>query len=117
MAQYNKKIGEMKYDNLIASTDVRQITQSVTVASGQGVLKRGTVVALSSGKAKIMASSLTPHGILCDDVDATAEAVAEVYVAGAFNKAALIVASGYTLSATDIQTLRNGGIFVENIVG
>lgn len=116
MAQYNEKIGEMQFDNLIASANMRQIRRSVTIAAGQGILKRGTVVALDGNKAKIMASGLTPHGILCDTVDATAEEVAEVYVTGCFNKAALIVAGGYTLTDADIKNLRYGGIYVENIV-
>lgn len=114
MALYNEKIGEMVPDKLIASAKLRHMTQSITVVSGQGVLKRGTVIA-SNGK--IMASGLTPHGILCDDVDATsASVVAEVYVTGCFHKQALIVADGYTLSAADIKTLRDGGIFFENIM-
>lgn len=116
MALYNSKVGEMTHDNLFASAEMRQICQSVTVAAGQGTLKRGTVVALDGGKAKIMASGLTPHGVLCDTVDATADEVAEVYVTGCFNKAALIVADGYELTAEDVNTMRNGGIFVENIV-
>ena len=116
MALYNEKIGELTADNLIANIDVPTKTQSVTLAAAQGVLKRGTVVALDGDTAKIMATGLTPHGIICDDVDATEEAVAEVYVAGCFNKAALIVASDYELTAANIAALRNGGIFVENVV-
>lgn len=113
---YNEKIGEMTADNLIAKTDIPTKVQSVTLAAGQGIIKRGTVVALAADEAKIMASGMTPHGIICDDVDATEATVAEVYVTGCFNKAALIVADGYELTATDIAALRNGGIFVENIV-
>ena len=116
MALYNEKIGEMIPDTLIVSTHIRQITQTVTVAAGQGVLKRGTVVALDGGEAKIMSSGLTPHGILCNDVDATGAAAAEVYVAGCFNKGALIVADGYTLADADIKALRDGGIYLENIM-
>ena len=64
-----------------------------------------------------MASGKTPYGILSDAVDASAaDAVAEVYLTGRFNKNDLVVAGGYTLTAADIQALRNGGIFVENAV-
>ena len=111
--QYNEKIGELTQDNLIANVDVKQIVQSISIPSG--VLKRGTVV---DSTGKVVTTNLTPFGILCDDVDASAGAVvAEVYVAGAFNKNALIVADGYTLSADNIKALRDGGIFVENAVG
>ena len=118
MAKYFEKLGEMVADNLIANTDVKAITASGTIASGAGVLVRGTVVATdSNGKLVAMASGKTPYAVLCDDVDATeADAVAEVYLTGRFNKNALVVAEGYTLTAADINTLRNGGIFVEAAV-
>ena len=112
--QYNEKIGELSRDNLIVSTDVALIVQSITIPTGTGALKRGTVV---DATGKVLNTGLTPHGILCDDVDATSEnVVAEVYVSGCFNKNALIVAGGYSLSADNIKSLRTGGIFVENAV-
>lgn len=118
MAKYIEKIGECKADNLIANLNVKQITQSVTVKSGAGELERGTLLGLGSdGKAVKFgtAEGLTAYGILCDAVDATgADAVAEAYIAGVFNKSALVLEG--ELSATDIQALRNGGIFLENSV-
>lgn len=109
---YNEKIGELTQDNLIANVDVKQVVQSISIPSG--TLKRGTVVD-ATGKA--LTTDLVPHGILCDDVDASAGAVvAEVYVAGAFNKNALITAGGYTLTAENIKALRDGGIYIENAV-
>lgn len=112
MSKYFEKLGETVADNLIANIDVKQITGSVTI--GTAALVRGTVVALSDGKAVAMNTGLTPYGVLCDD--AAANEVAEVYLAGGFNKGALVVASGYTLTDADILALRNGGIFVENVV-
>ena len=118
MAVYNEKIGECKADNLVANLNVKQITQSVTIKSGAGVLERGTLLGVGSdGKAVKFGSTtgLTAYGILCDAVDATsADAVAEVYVAGVFNKNALILTG--SLTAADITALRNGGIFLENSV-
>ena len=112
MALYTEKIGELTQDNLIANLNVKQVVQSISIPSG--TLKRGTIVD-ATGKA--MTTGLTPHGILCDDVDASAGAVvAEVYVAGCFNKNALITAGGYALTAEDIKALRDGGIFIENAV-
>ena len=117
MAIYNEKLGELTRDNLIADINVKQVITSGTIASGQGNLKRGTVLALSSGKLVIMNTGLEPYGILCDAVDATAaDAVGEVYVAGQFNKNALIVKSGYTMTTEDVQKLRNGGIYIENVM-
>ena len=116
MAIYNEKLGTMAHDNLIADIHVKQIICSGTVGANAGALKRGTVMALNSGKLVVMASGKTPYGILTDDVTVGAtDEVVEVYLTGKFNKSALIVASGYTLSEADITTLRNGGIFVENV--
>lgn len=113
MANRVENLGAMSYDNLFANVDVKPLTGSGVVASG-AVLKRGTVVALDGAKLVAMTTGKTPYGILCDDVDATAaDTVAEVYLSGYFNKNALIVADGYTLTASDIQELRKGGIFVE----
>lgn len=120
MANICEKLGEMNPDNLIASIHVKQITGSGVIPSGSGVLKRGTVLAVKSGALSVMGGvdGATPYGILCDDVDATeSEQVAEIYLTGCFNKGALIVADSYTLTADDIQALRTGGIFVENVVG
>lgn len=117
MAKYNEKIGEVAFDNLIADTHVKQVVGSGVISAGAGELKRGTVMALDAGKLVVMASGKTPYGILCDDVTVGTEAeTVEVYLTGKFNKGALHVAAGYALTADDIQTLRNGGIFVENVV-
>lgn len=114
MANRLEKLGAMAYDNLFASASMKILTGSGVVASGAGVLKRGTVVAMDGTKLVAMTTGKTPYGILTDDVDATAgDTVAEVYLTGHFNKNALIVASGYTLTASDIQELRKAGIFVE----
>lgn len=112
MALYTEKIGELTQDNLIANLNVKQVVQSISIPSG--ALKRGTIVD-ATGKA--MTTGLIPHGILCDDVDASAGAVvAEVYVAGCFNKNALITEGDYALTAENIKALRDGGIFIENAV-
>lgn len=128
MALYNENLGKMTYDNLIANIDVPTKTQTVTIKSGSGALQRGTVLAMSSGTAgtgkcvilgtgAASSETLTAFGILCDNVDATSsDAIAEVYVTGCFNKAALAVKSAYTITADDIKALRDGGIFLENMM-
>lgn len=117
MANRVEKVGAMSYDNLFAKADGDVMTGSGVIASGAGVLSRGTVMAMDGGKLVVMNTGKTPYGILCDDVDASAaDTVAEVYLSGCFNKGALIVAEGYELTAADVQELRKGGIFVENCV-
>ena len=129
MAKYYENLGECVPDNLIAGNDIPLVTESGSIRSGQGALKRGTVLALSTGstgdgKLVILGTTATPttetltaYGILADDVDATTGAVAEVYVTGQFNRDALIVKSEYTIKTEDIVALRDGGILVENIMG
>lgn len=119
MAKFIEKIGEMVYDNLIADPTVKIITESATILSGAGALKRGTVLGIGTdGKLGVLGNDgLTAHAILCDDVDASgADVVAEVYLTGKFNANALIVKDSYTMTAEDIANLRNGGIFLENAV-
>lgn len=118
MAMYIETLGAFAPDNLIAGNDVKIITGAGTIVSGSGLLKRGTVLGIdNTGKLGVLGNSgLTAYGILCDDVDATAEVVAEVYLTGQFNKNALIVKESYTMTNADIQALRNGGIFLETSV-
>ena len=103
MANYIETLGACEYDNLIAGNTIPTHTVTGTIASGQGKLARGTVLALSTGtsgtnKLVILGTTaggnetLTAYGILCDEVDATsADAVGEIYVTGQFNTNQLIV--------------------------
>jgi hypothetical protein len=118
MAKYYEKIGEMTPDNLIASINVGQIVVSGTIAAGAGEVKRGTVMSKGDdGKLSVMKDGATPFGILTDTVKVgDTDEVVEVYIAGSFNKNALIVGEGYALTADDIQKMRDGGIYVENAV-
>lgn len=119
----DQQIGTCKADNLIISGKFDRDAVSVTIASGEGVLSRGTVVAMSSesGKCVILGTTatadetLTPYGIICDEVDATsADAVATAYRTGHFNKEALIVDDNYTMTDADEAELRNGGIYIDS---
>lgn len=118
MANNLQKLGEFTPDNLIASIHVKQRTCSGTITAGAGEVKRGAVLAQSeNGKLVIMAGGRTPYGVMCDTVTVgDADEVVEVYLTGCFNHAALNEATGYELTAADIQALRNGGIFIENVM-
>ena len=125
---YIETLGACEYDNLIAGNTIPTHTATGTIASGQGKLTRGTVLALSAGtsgtgKLVILGTTagsnetLTAYGILCDEVDATsADAVGEIYVTGQFNTERLIVKESYSMTTADVQALRDGGIYIENAV-
>ena len=119
----DRQIGTCEADNLIISGKFQRDAVSVTITSGEGVLSRGTVVAMSnkSGKCVILGTTaatgetLTPYGIICDEVDATsADAVTTAYRTGHFNKGALIVDDDYTMTDADEAAPRNGGIYLDS---
>jgi hypothetical protein len=110
-------------DALIAGlSDV--ITEAIVIASGEGVLPRGAVLGQITvggeyalvNKAGADDGRRTAHRILCDDVDATDEAVTTAgYRAGEFNENALIF--GGTDDADDHRaTLSALGIILRTSV-
>ena len=120
----NRTVADVTPDNLVNSA-FKTDSFGVTVASGQGELKRGTVLALnSSGKAVILgteeeiknvSTKCVANCILQKDVDATsADVVTIAYREGHFNKDALIVKSDYTLTADDIDVLRTHNIILSD---
>lgn len=125
MVELSRKIGEMNYDGLI--TDITPKTEvragTIRKLSAAGTLKRGTILAKSSGtagdgKLVILGSTaasnetLTPNCILCDDVDVgtSADVTVPVYTVGCFATEKVIVNSGYTITDADYDTLRKYGI-------
>lgn len=125
MVELSRKIGEMNYDGLI--TDITPKTEvragTIRKLSAAGTLKRGTILAKSSGtagdgKLVILGSTaannetLTPNCILCDDVDVgtSADVTVPVYTAGCFATEKVILNSGYTITDADYDTLRKYGI-------
>ena len=82
------------------------LTEPVTIAAGEGVLKAGAVLgkvtADGTYKLALAASgdgSETPARILANDVDATSEATAHTYVSGQLNQNELTLGAGITLAA------------------
>ena len=126
------KVGEIGQDNLIAKLFPPAETFGVKIPSGSGVLKRGTVLALADdGTYGILGKTVTAgegeeaaaevgsekaNCILADAVDASdADAVGVAYRAGHFNRKALIVADGYTLTISDEEELRKCGILLSDM--
>ena len=112
------KVGEIGQDNLIAKLFPTAKTFGVKIPAGAGVLKRGTVLALVDDAYAILSADNTGKAncVLADDVDATAEeAVGVAYRTGHLNRKALIVAEGYTMTMTDEEELRKGGILLSDM--
>lgn len=114
------KVGECSVDNLIAKCHPAAETFGVTIPAGAGLLKRGTVLALNGSDYSVLASGTTGKAncILADDVDASggSPVVAAAYRCGHFNRKAMIVAEGYTMTTADIEELRKGGILLSDMI-
>lgn len=119
--QLNRTVANVEFDGLLDAAYANH-TVGVTVASGQGKLTRGTVLAINDagkavilGTAKASGETNAPEAryILNKDVDATsADAVALAYDEGRFIKSKLIVKANYTITAADIDALRVHNICV-----
>ena len=100
------------------------LATGVSIRAGQGLLRRGTVLALSSADGAFVVlgteadedEALTASVVLADDADAGGggAAPAVAYRSGHFNRPALIVAEGYALSRADEESLRFGGILLSD---
>ena len=128
----DENLGTVDYDGLIVTNEPVADVFTVTIrkeASAKVTLKRGTVLALSSGTAddgKMVAlgttaassETLTANAILCDDTEigTDADVEATAYRTGHFARNKLAVASGYTLKATDEEELRKAGILLSDAI-
>ena len=123
------KLGDVEHDGLVTDLTPPVIVRSGTIRKlgTAGTLKRGTILAKSSGSAgdgKLVIlgttaasnETLTPDCILTDDVDVgtSADVVATVYYGGCFDLAKCAVASGYTITTADKDVLREKGILFKN---
>ncbi|OLS34211.1 hypothetical protein BTR22_19170 [Alkalihalophilus pseudofirmus] len=124
MEQLHEQIGEYHPDNLIAGIEMPLLVKGVTLEKGQGLLVRGTVVALkgdSGHSVRIDSGSedggTTPYGILTDTIntDVDEDVVTTCYVSGVFNQNALVFGGSDTY-ATHEEKLREKGIFLKENV-
>lgn len=124
MANY---IGEQTYDGLISGLAPTPVIMpgKIRKLGTAATLKRGTVLAKSSGTAgdgKLVIlgttaetnETLTAYCILADDVavGTSTDVEAAVYMAGCFNPDKIAVDTGYTITEGDKDALRNGGIYL-----
>jgi len=123
----HEKLGVMEQENLFAGLEPHALTKAGVIRKlgTAGTLKRGTLLAKSSGSAgdgKLVIfgttaatnETLTADCVLVRDIDVgTAnDENALVYISGNFNEDALILASGASLSEADRTDLRMRGIIL-----
>lgn len=125
----DENLGAVDYDGLIVANEPVADVFSVTIrkVATATTLKRGTVLALSGGSAgdsKMVVlgtapasnETLTANCVLSDDTDVStaADVTALAYRTGHFARNKLAVAASYTMTATDEEELRKGGILLSD---
>ena len=126
----HEKLGSMEYEKLFAGLEPKALTHPATIRKlgTAATIKRGTLLAKSSGTGgdgKLVVfgttagsnETLTADCILTDDIEVgtAADENVLVYISGNFNEAALILATGATISETDRDELRKKGIILGTI--
>lgn len=114
--------GTLAPDNLIAG-DYPRVTEQAVIASGAGVLTRGTVLGKVTATGKFIKSasaaadgSQTPDRVLAEDVDASAaDVTAPTYLSGEFNQRALVLGAGHTIASIK-DGLRDKNIYIKGSV-
>lgn len=130
MSKAYERIEASKHDGLIVDINPPADVMAVKIrkeTSAAATLKRGTVLALSTGTAGdgeyvILGTAaasdevLTANCILAEDVEVgtAAAATALAYRTGHFAKDKLIVASSASFGAADKEALRDVGILVSD---
>lgn len=126
----HEKLGSMEYEKLFAGLEPKALTHPATIRKlgTAATIKRGTLLAKSSGTGgdgKLVVfgttagsnETLTADCILTDDIEVgtAADENVLVYISGNFNEAALILATGATISETDRDELRKKGIILGTV--
>jgi len=116
-----RKVGCIGQDNLFAKLFPPAETFGVTIKAGEGELARGTVLVMGDdGTYTVLNTETTGKAncVLADPVDASGDSAVTgvAYRTGHFNTRALIVADGYTMTVTDKEELRKGGILLSEMM-
>jgi len=111
-------IGSMSPDNLLNSTYPPAEVFSVQLAEGQGVLERGTLLAVADGGMVKISAATTgkANAVLAETVDTGDSVFGIAYRTGHFNGNCLIVADDYEITAADKEALRVAGILISDAV-
>ena len=117
--------GTFTPDKLIADLSIPITAKGITVSKGEGKLKRGTLLGISSDgtykrtdtieTAETATKTIEADCILADDVDATEEnIVTTAYVSGTFCKDAVLLPDEKDITGHE-KELRKLGIFLKDV--
>lgn len=104
-------------DKLIAGLEIPQMIKGARLASGQGVLKRGSILTLNEDGEYVLIANATdlPEGVLTDDTDTNIDTMAQMYQQGHFNRAELIFGEGITDISEITRSLRTINIMTSEV--
>lgn len=109
-----ENIGKMAFETLFSGKHETDTT-IVTIVSGKKHV-RGEILGLKEGKCEILGETgYKAAYILAEDADASnGDVNAVAYKSGGFIKNSLIVKQEYSITADDVEALRNVSIFLED---
>ncbi len=116
----NETLITIGYDNLFVE-NIPEADVVLVHLTAAGVVKRGTLLSGTPGGADFAALSAAASAekalyVLAEDCDTAVDTAGIAYRTGHFNRNALIVAGGYTLSAADEEILRKSGILLADAI-
>ena len=116
----DESLGTVGHDGLFLS-NVPEADVVAVQLTAAGVVKRGTVITGDPGGTNFAALAAAAEAtkalyVLAEDVDTAADVVGMAYRTGHFNRDALIVGSGYALTAADEEMLRKSGILLGDVL-
>jgi hypothetical protein len=124
MGRLDKNIAEFGHDDLIVDVYPPADVFAVSLAAGEGLLKRGTLLARSQkdgsmsifGTAAAEGDALTANCVLTDDTELDPEGPTEAlaYRTGHFAANVLIVKEGCGVTDDDKEELRKHGILLSD---
>lgn len=115
-----ENVGTYVPDCLFAGNEVPVIPKGFKIKVGQGILKRGSVIAVDDATGEgILVTKATVKsiiGVLTDDVVTDKSVISTVYQSGCFNASELKFGADITLKEADAE-LRKFGIFTKSVKG
>ncbi len=125
-----KKIEEFlqggEYKNLIAGTEIKPMVKGISLKTGQGILKAGSVLGLTTTDnlgilldKNATDGSQNPVGILIEDIDTGTESdadsiLSQMFIRGVFNQEALLFTEGTSLLDIEME-LRKIDIYTKKM--
>ncbi len=111
-----ENIGECKDDMLFADGKYSIDLVLVKIKTGQGKLKRGTILCENSAGENVILGTtgddFIASYILAEDIETTEDVYAEAYRSGHFLLEALIVKEEYEITQKDKNDLKYAGIYL-----